>query len=306
VQEYNTGVPGKGRGISWLEFLVAASCLRTLEALPQRSAERLARSLLFALDRLVPRFRRIGHRNLSLAMPDLGPGRREQILDGVFVSLSRVLLALAKFPQLDRRNVHEWIEYEGWEHFAEAKQAGRGVIFATAHLGNWELSAFAHALMSEPLNIVVRPLDNARLDRWLETRRQLSGNRVIPKTGSLFPILRALRQNEAVGILVDQNTALREGIFVNFFGIPACTSPVIAQLAARTGAAVIPGFALWEPSRQRHVLRFYPPLAMTGDLVADTQAIQAHIERVIRQYPDQWLWIHRRWKTRPPGEPPLY
>jgi KDO2-lipid IV(A) lauroyltransferase len=129
---------------------------------------------------------------------------------------------------------------------------------------------------------------------------------VISKRDAARAILRALRDNEAVGILVDQNSMENEGIFIDFFGVRACTNPVFVKLAARSGAAVIPGFALWSPDERRYVLRFYPPVEMTGDAVSDSQRLHGVIEQVIRSHPDQWLWIHRRWKTRPAGEEPLY
>jgi len=151
------------------------------------------------------------------------------------------------------------------------------------------------------MNIVARPLDNPLIDRLVEDRRALRGNRIILKRDYARIILKALAANQTVGILVDQNTALDSGVFVDFFGIPASAGTGFAKLAKRSGAAVIPGFALWSDRERRHVLRFYPPIPMTGDPVRDTQAVQAHLEEVIREYPDQWLWIHRRWKTRPPG-----
>jgi len=152
------------------------------------------------------------------------------------------------------------------------------------------------------MHVVVRPLDNPRIDRLVERRRRLSGNHLIDKKESARTILKALRNNEAVGILIDQNASLDNGVFVDFFGVPACATAGLAKLAAHSGAAVIPGFALWEERERRYVLRFYEPLAMTGDPQRDTQALQSKLETVIRQYPDQWRWIHRRWKSRPPGE----
>ena len=160
--------------------------------------------------------------------------------------------------------------------------------------------------LTEPMYVVIRPLDNPRIDQLVEQRRQLSGNRLIEKWDSARVILRALQQNEAVGILIDQNTSLQEGAFVNFFGTPACANTAFAKIAARTGASVIPGFALWSAQERRYVLRFYPPLEMTGDPVADTQRLHAVLETVIREFPGQWLWIHRRWKTRPQGEKSIY
>jgi Kdo2-lipid IVA lauroyltransferase/acyltransferase len=180
------------------------------------------------------------------------------------------------------------------------------VLFATAHLGNWELSAFAHALLAAPMNVVVRPLDNPLIDRLVERRRSLSGNRGIGKRDFSRSILKALAANQAVGILIDQNTAADSGVFVDFFGTPACANTGFAKFAAHSGAAAIPGFALWSETEHRYVLRFYPPVPITGDPARDTQALQATLEEAVRAYPEQWLWIHRRWKTRPPGAPPLY
>jgi KDO2-lipid IV(A) lauroyltransferase len=156
------------------------------------------------------------------------------------------------------------------------------------------------------MNVVARPLDNPWIDRLVEHRRGLSGNRIVLKKDFARVILKALQSNELVGILIDQNAAVDSSIFVNFFGVPASAGTGFAKLAAHSGAAVIPGFALWLPPERRYVLRFYPPVPMTGDAARDTAALQSRLESVIREHPDQWLWIHRRWKTRPPGAPPLY
>jgi KDO2-lipid IV(A) lauroyltransferase len=227
-------------------------------------------------------------------------------VDGVYRSIGRLLVALARFPSIDRNNVGEWIRYEGFEHYKQAKANGRGVLFATAHLGNWELSAFAHALLTEKMSIVVRPLDNPLLDELVEARRGLSGNTLLARRDFARSILHALRDNEPVGILVDQNSAGENSTFVPFFGKLACANLTFAKLAERSGAAVIPGFAVWNDSERRYVLKFYPAVPISGDAVEDTARIQAAVERAIREYPDQWLWIHRRWKTRPPGESPVY
>ncbi len=241
-----------------------------------------------------------------MAYPGMSERERAKLVDGVFASIARLLAAFARFPNLTAQNISCWIRYEGLEHFEQAKARGRGVLFATAHLGNWELSAFAHGLMTEPMNIVVRPLDNRRVDALVERYRQLSGNRIVSKRDAARGILRALHANEAVGILIDQNTTPSEGVFVDFFGRKACAGAAFAKIAARTGAAVIPGFALWSEAEHKYVLRFYPPPPISGDAQQDTQRIHGVLEQVIREYPEQWLWIHRRWKTRPPGEADLY
>jgi KDO2-lipid IV(A) lauroyltransferase len=280
--------------------------MTALRRLPLPLAQRAANAAARLLDRAVPKLRRVARTNLSFAFPAWEPEKREKIIDAVFRSIARLLLTFSRFPDLQAANIGEWIEYEGVEHYRAAKDLGRGVLVATAHLGNWELSAFAHAWLTEPMDVMVRPLDNPLIDRLVENRRTLSGNLLIYKRDGARAVLRALRENRAVGILVDQNTSLAEGVFIDFFGKPACASPAFVKLAHHSGAVVIPGFALWDEERGRYVLRFYPAIEMTGDAVTDTQRLHAAIEAVIRQYPEQWLWIHRRWKTRPPGEPPLY
>jgi KDO2-lipid IV(A) lauroyltransferase len=288
--------------IALIQYLIASFILWSLEHGPLS----LARAYTRLLDLAVPRLRRVAMRNLELACPEKTPQERRRIVDQVFASIARMLWTFARFPRINRANISEWIRYEGLEHYTEAKKAGKGVLFATGHLGNWELSAFAHGLMTEPMNVVVRPLDNAAADRLVEARRELSGNGLIGKWDAARPVLRALARNQAVGILIDQNTTLEEGVFVDFFGTPACANAAFVKIAARTGAAVIPGFALWSDKEQRYVLRFYPPVAITGNATVDTQNLHKILESVIREDPGQWLWIHRRWKTRPPGEQPIY
>jgi KDO2-lipid IV(A) lauroyltransferase len=286
-----------------LEYCLALAALKSLEWAPLAIANGLARCYAGLLDIALPRLRRVARRNLSFAMPEANAA---EIIDAGFQSIARVLVAFAKFPTIRRGNIHQWIRCEGAEHFENALRAGRGVLFATAHLGNWELSAFAHAILTGPMNVVVRPLDNPLIDRMVERRRALSGNTLISKRDIARPILKALAANQAVGILIDQNSTLDSGVFVNFLGMPACSGTGFAKLAARSGAAVIPGFALWSAAERRYVLRFHPPVPMTGNALRDTAVLQAMLEQIVRAHPDQWLWIHRRWKTRPPGERPLY
>lgn len=289
-----------------MEHAAARILFGSLEYTPLPVARRLAGFYAGALDRVVPRLRQVARRNLEMAFPEKTAYARETIIDGVFRSVGRVLLAIARFPSVGRETVDQWIRYEGYEHFSSAMERGHGVLFATGHLGNWELSAFSHAILSSPMNVVVRPLDNPWLDEFIERRRSLSGNRMIGKRDFARPILQALKHNEAVGILVDQNVVPEAGAFVDFFGKPASSGTTFAKIAARSGAAVIPGFAVWLEGEQRYILRFYPEVPMTGDVEADTAAIQKAVELAVREYPDQWLWIHRRWKTRPEGEAPWY
>ncbi len=284
------------------EYAIALLALSSLGYTPLAVSRRLARYYTWLLDLTLPRLRRVAMANLSMALPALSRQEHGRIVDGVFGSIARLLITFARFPRMNRTNISQWIRYEGFQHFEQARRRGKGVLFATAHLGNWELSAFAHALLSEPMYVVVRPLDNPLIDALVEHRRTISGNHLIEKKDFARGILQALAANRAVGILIDQNASLDAGVFVDFFGVPACAGAGFARLAAHTGAAVIPGFALWSEPKQKFILRFYPEVPISGDVQADTARIHAVLERVIRQYPDQWLWIHRRWKTRPPGE----
>ena len=294
------------------EFLLLWPVLKTLEWLPLPLAALLAAGVAKIARRVTPRWRTVADRNLRLAMPELDASGRAKIIRGVYEQLARVLLFVARMPRIDKSNVDQWMRYEGFENYAQAVRNGRGTLCLTGHLGNWELSAFTHALHGHPMYVMVREFDNPYLDRLLHRYRALTGNQSVRKRDSGRVVLRALRNNEVVGILADQNTAGEDGVFVDFFGVKASATNGLAKVAMRTGATVIPGFALWKPGERCYTLKFYPPLEMvrTGDdekdLVTNTQRCQTAIEQAIREYPDQWLWIHRRWKTRPPGERPLY
>ena len=280
-----------------VEYFVARVAIAAVAVFPS-----LSNVVAKLLDLLVPRLRRIAVKNLTMA----GFSNPDRIADGVFLSVARLLRTFARLPRLTPQNISALIRYDGLENFQTALARGRGVLVATAHLGNWELSAFAHAWMTAPMHIVVRPIDNPRIDALVERYRGLSGNHIIEKKDAARGILKALKSGDAVGILIDQNTTLDQGVFIDFFGQKACAGTAFAKLAHHSGAAVVPGFALWSDEEQRYILRFYPEIPMTGDVAEDTQQIHSQLESVIRQYPDQWLWIHRRWKTRPPGQPSLY
>ena len=242
--------------------------LQSLQWTPRKLSFLLARIYVRMLDLAIPRLRQVARRNLAMALPEYTPERHAQIVDGVFRSIARVLVTFAKFPAIRRSYPGEWIRLEGGEHFDQAREAGRGVLVATAHLGNWELSAFAHALMTAPMNVVVRPLDNPLIDRMVERRRTLSGNRTIGKKDFARAILKALAANQAVGILIDQNAAVDSGVFVDFFGVPASAGTGFAKFAAHSGATVIPGFALVERSGAALRSALLPAAADDGRCVA--------------------------------------
>ncbi len=254
----------------------------------------------------MPKLRRVAQTNLSFAFPQLDAAQRGKLIDGVFRTIARMLVALARLPSINHSNIADWIGYDGLENYLQAKREGRGVLIATAHLGNWELSAYTHAIMTEVMHVMVRPLDNPLVNQIVENRRTASGNHLIYKRDAARAVIMALRRNEAVGILIDQNTSATEGVFVDFFGKKASAGSAFVKFAHHAKAPVIPGFALWNETTRRYVLRFYPRVEMSGDVQADTQRIHSIFEQIIREHPDQWMWIHRRWKTRPAGEPALY
>jgi len=295
-----------------VEFAPAWLIVQVLRWAPLPLARGIAAAIFGLVRLLTPRWRHTAQTNLAVAFPDWKPERRARAVRECYRNLGRNLLALARLPRLTPLNLGRWIRYEGFEHYEEAMAQGRGVIFLTAHLGAWELSAAAHALYGHPMWLMVRPLDNPFLDRLIDARRRLFGNRTIRKKDSAREVLAVLRSNGAVGILADQNAAGSDGVLVDFFGRKASATKGVAQIAARTGAAVVPGFAVWNDADRRYVLKFYPTVALVnssdreGDLLENTQRCQSAIEQAIRDSPGQWLWIHRRWKRRPDGQPAVY
>jgi KDO2-lipid IV(A) lauroyltransferase len=251
-------------------------------------------------------------RNLKLAFPEMSADERRRIVRGEYISLGRQLAEFCLFPRYTRENVSQVVVYSGIENYEKAFARGKGVLFLTGHLGGWELSAFAHSLNGHPLSIVMRPLDNPYVDALVQRYRTMHGNKTVSKDDFIRGLLAAMRAGEAVGILMDTNMTPPQGVFVNFFGIPAYTASGLARIALRTDAAVVPGFTTWDRTLKKYVLRFDPALELvrTGDneadIIANTAMFTSVIESCIRRYPDQWLWLHRRWKTRPEGEPPIY
>jgi Kdo2-lipid IVA lauroyltransferase/acyltransferase len=251
-------------------------------------------------------------RNLELAYPKMNRRDRGRILRGVFTSFGRQAAEVCLFPKYTRENVSEVVVYDGFENFEQAFARGKGVLFLTAHLGGWELSAFSHSLNGYPLHVVMRPLDNVYLDRLTRQYRTMHGNSLVDKDDFVRGLLGAMKAGETVGILMDTNMTPPQGVFVDFFGIAACTASGLARIALRTDAAVVPGFTIWDAELKKYRLRFdrAVQLVRTGDdnadVVANTALFTKVIEDYVRKYPDQWLWVHRRWKTRPPGEKPLY
>jgi len=292
----------------WLVMIVA----RPLGWLPRGAARLVAGGIACVAYYVLGRLRRVGERNLALAFPRLTARERQKILRGVFRSLGRQLVEFCRMRRHTAENTRDWIRTEGLDHYLAAKARGKGVLIVTGHLGAWELSSFYHSLMGYPMSMVARPLDNRPLDAYVNGIRCMHGNRVLNKDDFARGLLTAMRKGKTVGLLMDTNMTPPQGIFVEFFGKQACTALGVARVALKTGAAVLPGFMVWEKAERRYMLQFGPQLVFEksadaeADILAATQQCTSAIESWIRRYPDQWLWIHRRWKTRPAGEPGIY
>ena len=240
------------------------------------------------------------------------PRTQSRILRGVYRHLGWQLVEFCRMTRYTPENTRGWMRTEGLDHYLAAQARGKGVLIVTGHLGAWELSSFYHSLMGYPMGMVIRRLDNRRLDEFVNGIRCLHGNRVLHKDDFARGLLTAMRQGETVGILMDTNMTPPQGVFVDFFGIQACTASGLARVALKTGAAVLPGFMVWEAAERRTCCTSARNWFSRGPATSrptswpPRSCAPSVIERWIRRYPDQWLWIHRRWKTRPAGEPGIY
>jgi KDO2-lipid IV(A) lauroyltransferase len=294
------------------EFAAVWIVVHLMRLLPRRLARAVGVAIAAVAYRVLGRLRRVGMRNLELAFPEMPAEERQTILRTEYRNLGLLLAEFCKMPDYTAESASRFIRYEGLENYRAATARGKGVLVLTGHLGAWELSSFFHSLMGMPMGMVIRRLDNPLVDAFVNRIRCLHGNRVIPKDDFARGLIASMRAGETVGILMDTNMTPPQGVFVPFFGVPACTASGMARIAAKTGAAVVPGFLLWEESERRYVLHFGEGLTVvhTGDseqdAIVNTATFTAAIEAYVRRYPEQWLWVHRRWKTRPAGEMGIY
>ncbi|HBG46583.1 MAG TPA: lipid A biosynthesis acyltransferase [Deltaproteobacteria bacterium] len=255
--------------------------------------------------RLSGRHRKVALSNLERALGG-AEGERKRIARGVFRNLATMFFEFTRLPWLDRGDIEKMVEFSGLENFDRALSRGRGVILLTAHFGNWELLAAALGHRGYSLDIVVRKIDNPAFERFVTWARSSSGNRMIYKRRAMRKLLKALASNAIVTILVDQNVAASEGVFVDFFGVPACTNKGPAHLAQASGAAVVPAFICRKG--RGHVLEVMEELSLSNtgdrerDAIENTTRFTRVVEEMIRKHPQEWFWVHRRWKTRPAGE----
>jgi len=296
----------------WIEYALVWAVIKTMGLLPRPLARSIGAGLARVLYFLLPKLRRTANVNLQIAFPESTLARRRAIERAMVRNLGWMAAEFAHFPLLTKDNISQLVVLHGNENFLEGQRRGKGVLFLTGHIGAWELSSFAHALYGYPLHYMARPIENRRIDALVNGYRCSSGNQPIFKNESARVMLKVLKEAGTVGILADQNTMPNEGTFVEFFGKLACTTSGIARVALHTDAAVVPGYIVWDARIQKYRLCFEPPVELirTGDLehdvVTNTQNFAHIIEAIIRKYPEQWVWVHGRWNTRPEGEPPVY
>jgi KDO2-lipid IV(A) lauroyltransferase len=286
------------------EARAAAIVAALASALPLRLMRAFGRGLGRLLSDLDPRHVAIATGNLRQAFPHWDDVRRLRTARQVYAHFGQVLLEILWLRGRSRDEVMHLVEVVGREHVEAAFAPGKGVICVTAHIGNWEMHGLTHGWTFGPISVVARPLDNPDLHRRLCDVRTMAGNRVIDKRHALAQIMRGLKENRAIAILIDQNVQAQDGIFVDFFGRAAATTTVAAALAVRTGCALLPSHTvLGRDGRYRLVYDPVVPWSPSGNREADiaglTQQLTTIIEGWIRDAPEQWLWLHKRWKTRP-------
>jgi Kdo2-lipid IVA lauroyltransferase/acyltransferase len=295
-----------------VEYAAASLILSVVGALPIRQSMWLGRVFGRIAYLLAGDLRRTAQINLKLSLPEKSPDERRKIIKACFDSLGRELGLFSHFRKESAKSVISIMEPDGVEHLEAAKATGRGLILFTAHLGAWELTSFGLALLGHPISFLVRPIDNPKIEKLVDSHRISMGNKTLDKFSAARSMVKLLRSREVLGLLIDLNALDDEAIFVNFFGVPASTNFMTAKLALRTESPIIPVFAPWDSARQKFLLQVQAPIEPepSGNEEADvrrlTEQLTSVTETQIRRYPDQWLWIHKRWKTRPKGEPSIY
>lgn len=304
----------QGKLRTLLEYSAARSVLKGFSLLPAPTAFVLGKSLGNLAYHLAGDLRRTGATNLRLAFPEKSDEEREQLLRECFHSLGRELGLFSQMSSRSPEQIKDLIELHNFERLEEAtKVHNNKIIFYTGHLGAWELTSFAVAMLGYPFTFIVRRIDNPRIEQLVDNVRTRFGNQTMDKLAAARSMLKILRSGETpLGLLPDLNTLDDEAIFIDFFGVPAATNFVIAKLALRANTPLLPVFAPWSEEKQKYLINVEPliPIERTGDEEADVRALTIKmtqaIENNIRKYPGQWLWIHKRWKTRPAGEPGIY
>ncbi len=288
--------------------------LRMFEALPLAVRAALFEGVMHVVWAMDAKHRGIARVNLRIAFPEMGDREASRITRLCYIRMGTAAAEFIHIPKMDRRYIDEHFRFEGAEHLRRTQEElGLGPLAMTGHVGNWELLSHVYGTVIEPLSFIVRPLKDPLVDAIVTERREWSGNRVIRKEDSAKEVVRAIRRKMLVGILIDQNVDRHKGVLVDFFSKPAYTTDGIARLGLAMKTNIHTAFIFRDPRRKfHHTLRFGPPIPMDPDAPRDEEVVRLtrrcneELEKVIREDPTQWLWFHRRWKTRPPGEPDPY
>jgi KDO2-lipid IV(A) lauroyltransferase len=303
-----------GRALARLQYLLFRTGVGLLSLLPLRVAMAVGEGVMLLVHVIDRRHRTIGLTNLGIAFPDLSIGERRRILRRSWLNLGRMAGEICHLQSLTAENVATRVTFEDPEYWQALlrKHGDSGALVLTGHFGNWELFAYAHGLYGRPVHLVYRALRNPLIDDYVERLRQAAGTVTLRKSVAGSGILRAVRQDAILVIPADQNSTRGMGVFVPFFGLAASTNGGLARLAVRTGLPVYPAFLVREGRSPRHriVIGREIPVARTGDrevdLVENTRRFACALEEMIARHPDHWLWVHKRWRTRPAGEPRIY
>ena len=287
-----------------LEYLLVRLVVLAAQPLSPATVRALGTAIGLSFYHVDRQHRRIALRNLRAAFPRKSDAERRTIARAMFAHFGHVLVELLKFSSLSPARMQELVEWEGEDRVELAYSQGRGVLFCTGHFGFWEQHALAHGLRFGPMAVLARVLDNRRLNTLLEQRRCVTGNTVIYRQGAMRRAMKLLAAGQGVGMLIDQHMHSADAIYVDFFERPASTTSTLARLALRTGAPVVPLFALPLPGGRYRMIYEHPvepPREDTPEAVREfTQRCTDVLEMYVRRYPELWLWMHRRWRDTGP------
>lgn len=289
--------------IKWLQYTAVLFFINFINLVPFKLSFQISRGIGLLLYLFDGRHRKAALENLKASFPEKGDAEILRMAKESFKNIGCIIAELARIFKYGEEWLKDTVEFQGRENIEMALKKGKGVLVMSGHIGNWEIGALAIG-REWKFNSVVRHLDNKFLNKILYKIRTVFDNGVISKKNALKEVLKCLKRNEIVAILMDQNTSLEDGVFVDFFGRKACTTPVVALIALRTGTPVIPTFAVREETGKIRVIageeiKILQSEDYRRDIEKYTAIFTGEIESVIKKYPEQWLWLHRRWKTQP-------
>ena len=304
----------RGKLQTFLEYSVARSVFTTLGCLPPSFAMGIGRAVGGVAYMLAGDLRKTAATNLRLAFPEKSEEERAQLVRGCFDSLGRLMGFFSQMSSRSEQELKALIDVQGWENLEAAREVhGQKLLLYTGHLGAWELTSFGFSLLGHRFVFLVRRIDNERIEQMVDRVRTRFGNQTIDKLSAGREMLRILRHGKtSIGLLPDLNTLDDEAIFIDFFGVQAATTFLFAKFALRTNTPIIPVFSPWDEEKGKYLIVVEKPVTFerTDDEEENvrrlTIGLTQRIENQIRRYPSQWLWVHKRWKTRPPGEPGIY